>query len=263
MPAAYRDSVKIVATSGDRTTIEVDPAADDGGLTYSAGDVLLLAVMGYTSIGAPSGSDLTWTEILSDTQSGPFGNTAAMKVFRAVADASISSFTMSHGVNDQYGFCLMSIQDADTATPLDGTPQITSGLYTGSSNATGLSVTTTEDDSLLVGCVGLWRSSDVANSFDWSASGMTEREDWEAWDAYTVATQALSAAGATGTRAVAESPEGATSTDAWIFATVAVKSAASGASHTVTVDDSAGQTDQISALAERPVVWSYGVNIGG
>jgi hypothetical protein len=201
MPAAYRDSISAISSG---STISVDPST----LTYSSGDVLLLHVFGYTSIGAPSGSDLTWTEILSDTQAGPFSNTDIHKVFWAVADASITSFTLAHGLADQWGYCLMSISGADTGSPIDGTPQITSALFTGSSNPTALAVTTTGSDSLLVVGVGVWRNGDVTNAFDWSGSGMTEREDFESWDAYTVATESLGSSGSTGTRAVAESPEG-------------------------------------------------------
>jgi hypothetical protein len=254
MVAAYRDSISAVASG---STISVDPST----LTYSANDVLLLHVFGYGTLGTPSGSDLTWTQILSDSQVGEFGNTDSHKVFWAIADASITSFTVSNGIADQHGYFLTSISGADTTTPVDGTPGISSETHATVNQPTAPSVTTTGTDSLLVCAAGVWPASDTASSFT-APGGMTEREDIESWDSYTLATEALSASGATGTRAFTESPA-LSGTQVWIASSVAIKSAGGGGtSHTHTQTDSAGSTDGQSIVATAPITWSYGVRMG-
>jgi hypothetical protein len=254
MPAAYRDSISAISSG---STISVDPST----LTYSSGDVLVLHVFGYTSIGAPSGSDLTWTQQLSDTETGPFGNTDIHKVFTAIADASITSFTMAHGVSDQYGWFLTSVSGADTTTPVDGTPAITSGVYAGSTaDVPAPSISPSGSDSLLICGGGLWRSGDIVNAWT-PPSGMTERGDIESWDTYSVASLGLSASGATGTKTF-NLPIGTAVGEAWIASSIAIKSSGgsstspdaecatgTGAAYDVTVtvsDQSAGPSTDIT-----------------
>lgn len=246
MVAAYRDSVAYL-TSG--SSITVDPASP--ALTYSSGDILLVIVTGYTSLGAPSGSDLTWTQVHTDTQAGgPFGNTDIMTVWWAVADAAITSFTIAHGVSDQIGAVLKSISGADTTSPIDA-QAITSLIVTGSSeDPTCPSISPTGTDSLLVSSVGLWRAGENANTWT-PPSGMTEREDFESWDTYSVATLGLSASGATGTKAFLSSPDTG-SGEAWIASSIAIKSAG-GTAHTATVTDTVGLTDSITCVLTATV----------
>lgn len=214
-PATYRDSISVI---GSGSTMTVDPST----LTYEANDVLVLFGWGYTSLGAPSGSDLTWTERLSRTQAGPFGNTDIHKVWTAVADSSITSFTIANGVSDQYGGVLVSVSGADTTTPVDASA-IDSNTFDSVSNPTSPSVSPTGSDSLLLCGCGVWPPDGGTSSFT-PPTGMTEREDFESWDSYSVATEALTASGATGTRAFTESP--ALLTGAWIASSIAIKSAA-------------------------------------
>lgn len=222
MPAAYRDSTSTV-TSG--ASLTVDPASP--ALTYSNGDVLVLVVWGYTSLGAPSGSDLTWTERLSRTQAGPFGNTDICKVWTAVADASITSFTIAHGVSDQIGYALVSVSGADTATPVDAAA-IDSNVFSSVADPTCPSISPTGTDSLLICTAGVWPQANATSTFT-PPSGMTEREDLESWDSYSVASLGLTASGATGTKVFAESPALADGS-AWIAASIAIKSAGAGTS---------------------------------
>jgi hypothetical protein len=198
MVAAYRDSIKV---HGSGATITIDPASTDGGLTYSSGDVLLLHVWGVTSIGNPSGSDLTWTQILTDTIVGPFSNTYAHKVYWAVADASITSFTMTVAA-DSHAACLTSISGADTTTPIDGTPAIATDLGSVSVNPIAPAVSPSGTDSLLVCAFGAHETSGEAKTST-PPSGMTEREDWPTtseFEHFSLATLGLSASGSTGAK---------------------------------------------------------------
>lgn len=234
MPAAVRSSAAYL-TSG--SSITIDPAGGAhavGGntLTYQSGDVLVLFAFGYTSLGAPSGSDLTWTERLSDTQAGPFSNTDICKVWTAVADASITSFTIANGLSDQIGAVLVAVSGADTTSPVDASA-IDSAVFSSVLDPTCPSVSPTGTDSLLLCGVGVWPAQDDTSSFT-PPSGMTELKDFSDWDSYSVASVALSASGATGTKVFTEAP-GLSGGDAWIAASIAIKSSSSGTAHTRTI----------------------------
>jgi CBS domain-containing protein len=243
MVAAYRDSIKEVGSS---SSITVDPATDDGGLTYSAGDVLVLEVYGYTSIAAPSGSDLTWTEELSDSQVGPFSATDICKVFTAVADASITAFTLAMGVSDQWGYILTSYSGADTSGTRIDAKAISKNKFNVVADPTSPSISPATADAVLHCGAGVWLSSNKTSSMT-PPSGMTEREDFGDWDHYANATLGLSASGATGTKAFAEAPPTSSSNEAWIAFSIAIKSASSGLSASV---GTATETDAAQALGK-------------
>lgn len=225
MSAAVRDSISAITSAA---SITVDPST----LTYQANDVLVLFVWGYGTLGAPSGSDLTWTQQASDSIIGPFSNTDSMKVFTAVADASITSFTVSNGLTDQIGYALVSVSGANTSTPVDavGTAKNTFNTVP---EPTAPSVSPAAADSLLLCGCGVWPGEDSASSF-LPPTGMTELEDFEAWDSYSVAALALSASGATGAKVFTETPIG-TGTTTWIAASIAIRSSGSGDAHNRTI----------------------------
>lgn len=222
--AAYRDSIIGITSTSSLT---VDPST----LTHSSGDVLLLHVCGYTSLGNPSGSDLTWTEIATAgaSRTGPFSATDIAKVWWAVSDGSITSFTIAHGETDQINYVLTSISSADTTTPVDASG-VSNGVYdtgAGGTDPTAPSISPTGADSLLVAAACTWNGSDHGLTFT-PPSGMTEREDGESWDAMTLATLGLSASGATGTKLFTESPDIGTQNSVWIANSIAVKSSGGG-----------------------------------
>lgn len=220
MAAAYRDSIANVASG---TSISVDPASHGGGLTYSSGDVLVLHVYGYTTIADPSGSDLTWTNIASATATdvGPFAVTILHKVWWAVADAAITSFTLAHGENDQYGYVLTSISGADTTTPVD-VASSANGDTVSTTSVVAPSISPAGSDSLLLCAAGNWPSSGGGT---WTVpSGMTEREDFASWDYYALATLGLSASGATGTKTFTLTNDSGN----WLASSIAIKSASGG-----------------------------------
>jgi hypothetical protein len=222
--ASYRDSL---AGIGASSTISVNPA----GLTVVTNDVVVLHVFGFTSIGAPSGSDVTWTERLSDTQAGPFSNTDIHKVYTGVApDASLSSFTLANGQNDTYAWVITSVQDGDTTTPVDASG-IDSNTFSSVGVPTSPSISPTGSDSLLLCACGWWPSSDHSPITFTPPTGMTEREEFSAWEAFSAATLGLSASGATGTKAFTESPNSPGGTEAWIASSIAIKSAEAGAAY--------------------------------
>lgn len=212
----YRDSVPYLVSS---SSITIDPST----LTYQANDLLFLVAWGYTSLGAPSGSDVTWTQRLTDTQAGPFGNTDICTIWTATADSSLVSFTIAHGVSDQIGAVLLSIAGADTANPIDASA-ITSNVFSTVGDPTAPSITTITANTLLVCTAGVWPQSGGTSSFT-APAGMTKREDMEDWDSYCLATQELTASGSTGAKVFAESPS-LSDNSAWIAATVAIKAAA-------------------------------------
>jgi hypothetical protein len=223
-PPEYRDSARYLVSG---SSITVDPAGGAhavGGdtLTYQSGDVLVLFAWGYTSLGAPSGSDLTWTERLSDTDGTPFGGTSIHKVWTAVADASITSFTVANGAADQIGAVLVAVSGADTTSPVDAAA-ISSAGFDAVADPTSPSVAPTGTDSLLLCGAGVWPNADGTSSFT-PPTGMTERADFESWDSYTVASEALTSSGATGTRVFVESP--AITVGNWIASSIALRSAA-------------------------------------
>lgn len=212
--ASYRDSISAV---GSGTSMTVNPST----LTYQNDDVLVLFGFGYVSLGAPTGSDLTWTERLSKFHSGPFGTNVIQKVWTAVADASITSFTIANGASDQYGHALVSVSNADTTAPVDASA-IDSNVFGTVNNPTSPSVSPVGSNSLLLCAAGVWPGGDSASSFT-PPSGMTEIEDWESWDSYSVAYQSLVSAGATGAKAFTESP--ALTGGTWIASSIAIKTA--------------------------------------
>jgi hypothetical protein len=256
MVAAYRDSISARAGADP---IAVDPSA----LTYSSGDVLVLHLWAVTSIATPSGSDLTWTQQLSDTIVGPFGNTYCHKVFTAVADASISSFTVDVGAADSQAFILTSVSGADTTTPVDGTPTFASEVHATDPTPQSPSITDLAGtDSLLVAACSVHRNGAGTRTMT-EPSGMTEREDFPAgseFEQFGSATLGLSASTATGDKVWGPSG-GLASGEAWMASSIAIKSAGgstspsaecatgTGAAHDTTVttsDQSAGPSTDIT-----------------
>lgn len=222
MVAAYRDSIS--GTSSD-TSIEIGAS----GLTCVAGDILILHVMGYTSIGNPSGSDVTWTEVHVDTQTTPFSATGVMRVFWGEApDNALSDFTCTNGENDQWGYMLTSISGADTTTPIDA-QAINSGTGAAASTVCP-SVSPTGEDSLLVSGAATFPGGDGDN-YTAAPSGVTLRENVNtAFDFYAMGTEALTASGATGTRTWDPTDN---HSHGWIGSSVAIASAAAGGGNTV------------------------------
>jgi hypothetical protein len=218
MAAAYRDSISAITSASG---ITVDPST----LTYSAGDVLELRVHGYNPVGTPSGSDLTWTEIVAAgaTRGGPFGADVQTRVFWAVADASITSFTVSNGITDQIGYSLMSMSGVNTSTPVDAAG-VADGTMGAIVDPPAPSISPSGSDSLLACSAAVWGDSAVTS---FAAPGsMTEREDFCSFDGYTLATEALVSSGATGTRAFVETPT--EETGSWIASSVAYLSGGGG-----------------------------------
>lgn len=244
MAATYRDSTSAV-TSG--TSITVNPSSP--ALTYQAGDTLVLHVFGYTSLGAPSGSDLTWTERLSKTQTRG-GNTLIHKVWTAIADASITSFTIAHGVSDQIGYILTSVSDSDTTDPVDAAA-INSALFNSTNQPTAPSISPAGSNSLLICAAGAYPWNNSGSSTWTPPSGMTEREDLESWDWYTLATQALSASGATGTKVFTESPALSGGDDGWIASSIAIRSAS-----TSTVPEAVDDLSGMAGDTEVVLTWT-------
>lgn len=201
------------------------------GLTTAAGDILYLFTMGYTSFGAPSGSDVTWSLVDDQTITSPYGATGIMAVRRGEApDNALSDFTMSHGATDQWGYILVSVQGADTTTPEDAW-----GVGTGPDDGSGSaaddpvapSVSPTGTDSLLLCVASLWMRDDPGAATITVPSGMTALGNtFGAFDYYRGASLGLSASGATGTKTfdnTAASPRAS-----WIAYSVAVKTASAG-----------------------------------
>lgn len=240
MPAAVRDRC---AWANSGASITIDPAGGAhvvGGdsLTYQAGDVLVLFVAGYGSpgsLGAPSGSDLTWELQASDSIIGSFSATDAVKVYTAVADASITSFTVDNGATDSIGAVIVAVSGADTSNPVDAV-LTAKDTFNDVGNPTAPSISPTGTDSLLLCHCAVWPSTDSTSSFS-PPSGMTEEADFESgWDSYSVASLSLSASGATGAKAFSESPELAgTSTIAWIAVAIAIRSASAAPTHSRTI----------------------------
>jgi hypothetical protein len=261
MVAAYRDSIK-VHESG--TSISINPASTDGGLTYSANDGLLLHIWGITSIAAPSGSDVTWTEEWSDSIVGPFSNTYCHKVYSGIADASLTSFTIALGAADSHAACLSSYSGVDTGDLIDGTAAGNSDLGSVSVNPIAPAVSPTSSDALLVCAAGAHETLDTSVTYT-APSGMTEREDWPtaaAYEHFSLATLALSASGSTGAKTFDIVPD-IDSSEVYLTSSVAIKSSGGGGTpHATTVDDNAGSTDDQSVVATAPITWSYGVRMG-
>jgi hypothetical protein len=258
MVAAYRDSISARAGTDP---IAVDPST----LTYSANDVLVLHLWAITSIATPSGSDLTWTQRVSDTIVGPFSNTYCHKVFTAVADASITSFTVDVGAADSQAFILTSVSGADTGSPVDGTPTFASEVQATDATPQSPSITDLSgSDSLLIGAVSVHRNGPDTRSMT-SVVDLTEREDFPSdsqYEQFAMGTLGLSSNAATGDKTW--TPSGTLAGgEAWMSSSIAIKSAGGGGTpHTATVDDNAGSTDNISAVATAPITWSYGVRMG-
>jgi hypothetical protein len=242
MAASVRDSISSVASSG---TITVDYST----LTHEADDVLVLFVFGYVSIGNPTNATLTWSERLTDTDTNSDGFTTVHEVWTAVSDGSADSFTMTNGISDQWGWAMVSVQDADTSAPIDASG-ITSAKFNVTANPTSPSISPIGADSLLLCGAGVWPD----NGNQWGTftppSGMSELEDWVSWDKYSVAALGLSASGATGTKAFTETPS-LINSQCWIASSIAIKSAAGGTDHPVNTTESVGVTDTAALSVSR------------
>jgi len=211
MAAAVRDSIRLNASG---STITVNPAT----LTYQSGDVLVLFVWGYATVGTPSGSDLTWTQRATDDQVDTFATNATGRIYTAVADASITSFTLSNGIADQNAFILISVSGADTAAPSDGAAATSNSV----GEPTAPSVSPAGADSLLL--CGAYSMPSAGGGTFLPPSGMAELEDGTDFYTCTAAALALVASGATGTKAFDYSGTNMP----WIALSIAVKSAPSG-----------------------------------
>lgn len=211
MAAAVRASMSALVSGA---SITVDPST----LTYVSGDVLVLFAFGYEAIGAPSGSDLAWTERLDHVTA----ITRNHKIWTAVADAAITSFTVANGIADQIGFVLVAVSGADTASPVDGVGG-DGNTFDFVASPRSPSISPAGTDSLLLCGAVVYPTSDEASSFT-PPAGMTELEDLEAWDSYSVAALALSASGPTGTKDFTESPAHTDSGTAWVASSIAIKS---------------------------------------
>lgn len=227
MAAAYRDSISALTSS---SAITVDPAV----LTYQAGDVLVLHVWGYATLGAPSGSGLTWDPVLTRTHAHHSGGgvLAAHKVFTAVAAGSVGSFTVANGITDQIGYALTSVSGADPENPVDASG-IDSNVFGTVSNPVAPDIDPTYAGSLLICGAGAWTAGGGV-SFT-PPSGMTEREDFASWDGYAVATVGLTSAGATGTKAFSESPTPGSAAP-WLASSIAIKAAVTAGSTILSTD---------------------------
>jgi hypothetical protein len=216
--AQYRDSI---AGLGAGSTITVNPA----GLTIVAGDLLYLAVFGYTSLGAPSGSDATWTERTSRTHAGPFGNTDIHKTWTAPAPGtSPSSFTVANGAADNYMWFLASISGADTSNPID-VSATTSVSFVSDAIPYNSNISPTTTDALYVGAVGAYLATDVTMSWVTTGSNqLTEREDIEDWDSAALGTRELVASGATGAKQWTETPAQTGGGTCWLSSALAIRS---------------------------------------
>jgi hypothetical protein len=217
MVAAYRHSIEGLSSG---STIPVAAS----GLTCVAGDVLVLDVFGFATMGTPSGaSDVTWSEELAAGATGPFGDACYHKKFVGVApDASLADFTIANGKSDTYYYVLTSVSGADTTTPVDA-KAITGDDYP-TSGPVSPTISPTGSDSLLLCAAGVFPYSDTA-LITGAPSGMTLRQEADDWETFGVATLGLSASGATGTKTWGYS---GTTDKAWICSSIAIKAAAGG-----------------------------------
>ena len=254
MPLAFRDAITI---TGSGSSISVNPATTDGGLTYQVGDILVLYMSGYTSLANPSGSDVTWiTTTPSDSRTGgPFGNTNVARIWVGVVpDASLSTFTIAHGIADQYTGFLVAFSGGDTASPVAAQSAVdasSKGNFNGTTVATVGSMSPAMTGGMLVGFATGWYGSSASRSWAPIQGTMTELGDAGGWDRATGAYELLSASGATGTRTFQETPNSTTSTEAWIAMGVVLAPASGDTSYTPTVTDNVGITDSATQMMDR------------
>lgn len=216
MVAAYRDSIEGMSSG---STISVAAS----GLTVAADDALVLHVWGFNTLGTPSGSDVTWTQIENASATGPYGDTCTHKVFVGIApDAALSDFTISNGKSDSWFYTLVSVSDADTTTPVDASDITAANSAAGAPTAP--SISPAGSDSLLICGVGLYPFAGDA-LITGAPSGMTLREDGQDWETYGMATLGLSASGATGTKVFSRS---GSDIYAYVASSVAIKTASAG-----------------------------------
>jgi hypothetical protein len=195
-------------------------------LTIVAGDVLYLAVFGYTSLGAPSGSDATWSQRTTDTEVGPFSNTDILTTWTATTpNTSPSSFTVANGASDQWGWVLASLSGVDTSNPID-VSATTSNKFASEAIPFCSNISPGTSDALYVGAVGVWSNTDDTSSFAPTGTNpVTEREDVDGgYDSFALGTRELVASGATGAKQWTETPNKTGGGAAWISSAIAFRS---------------------------------------
>lgn len=223
-------TVRNVATGVENDgTISVSKPTDT-----ADGDVLVAFCFGYAEaladVTAPAGFTSRDTESDAASRQG--------KVFTKVASSEGSSYSFgSTTAYDYFAVILVAVQGADTASTdgVDGTPA--SGIFNnGDDTADAPSISPSGSDSLLL-CAAMFNSFSAAARTTTPPSGMTEIADFQRpdqFDMYAAASLALSASGATGTKTFTGS-SGAGTSGGWMTFSIAIKSAASGVSHTRTV----------------------------
>jgi hypothetical protein len=160
----------------------------------ASGDVLYACIVVYDSATVTMTPPSGWTSVVGPTRRTS-GSMAASQIFRKVAGSSEpSSYTFANSTGDYTDLMILRVTGADAAAPEDGAPSGNSGS---SSTRTGLGVTTTGADRLL-----LMFSIGYEAAPSSGPAGMTElfRND----SVNAVYAQAVSAAGATGDRSHAQ-----------------------------------------------------------
>ena len=213
-----------IQDTGSGSTVSVAAS----GLTVQANDIVILTVKGYTSLSAPSSTDITWTEIESGSATSPYGASGVAKMWVGVASGALADFTVTMGVSDQHDWTLTSISGGDTGTPIDVSDVAVfndNGAPSGDEDDIDCpSVSPTGSDSFLIAIGYAFMRDDPGTGTLTVPSGMTALGDtFGDFDYGRGAYLALSASGATGVKTFVHTT--GFSRCAWIGFTVAVKSA--------------------------------------
>ncbi len=147
------------APGGGATTLVINAPAG-----VQAGDVLVAAIVGSVASGSLSVTADGWV-----VQSEQFDNLAVLTILTRVAGGSEpTSYTFNYSVSaSTRRGAIQRFSGVDNSAPMAGTPTKNNGSGT---TATGLSITTTEDDAWVGMYVG-WS----ANSTTFTPSGLTSR----------------------------------------------------------------------------------------
>lgn len=218
-----------ISGTGSGSTITVSSA----GLTFLSGDVLVLHVWGFATLGAPTGGNTTWSHRATGDSADPFSSTITHRVYRGVAGSSIDNFTLSNGAADEYCWMLTSVSGGSTT--LNGSDAAVANATYASAPAAP-SVTAQAAGALLLCAMNAMLSTDGGTTFT-APGGMTEQLDLDAFYNYTMASEELSASGATGTKTFAESPDSSSTGAYWIGSSIVIEAASGASGATVSRSD--------------------------
>lgn len=208
------------------------------------GDTVVLIGSGYGSdAGMTPGAG--WTQLTSQTTTSPFSATCRHEIW--VRNTTVQagqpgnqSLTINQSESDQINVCVVVIGNADPQDLIDGTFVVVTSPTNGDAVITSGSVTTTQPNSIVVRSVMGWGGGSITG---WSVSSgvATELVDTGTWDRFALYADVQSSPGASTTPQFTT----ANSSGRLQVITFAVKGAASGTHHQVTLTDVLNVADSI------------------